>query len=452
MISKKNLYLFLALSVGLTCCTKEKKSAVVPFTPVPPIVETSAIFKNPAATIDERVKDLLKRMTLAEKVAQMIQIERSVATENAVKTLNAGSILSAGGSQPNAGNSALAWANQYDMFQDLALKSRLGIPLIYGVDAVHGHNNLQGAVIFPHNIGLGCTRNAALVENAFKVVAEEVAGTGIDWTFAPCIAVARDERWGRTYESFGESPALVSEMGVSAIKGLQGTALTPASILACAKHFVADGATTGGKDQGNAQLDETALRAIHLPAYKAAIDAGVGSIMVSYSSWNSSKMHSHKYLVTDVLKTELGFKGFVISDYQGIDQLPGDYATQVQNSVNAGVDMVMLPFETEKFMSTLQELVTSGRVSQERIDDAVSRILRVKFQLGLFETSFTDRMKTSTIGSANHRTLARECVRQSVVLLKNDNHVLPLNKTDKIHVGGKIADDLGKQCGGWTIN
>jgi len=434
----------------IVSCSKNKSSGST----APPVapVDTKMVYKDRNATVEARVTDLLSRMNLTEKIAQMAQIERSVATETAVKNWNIGSILSGGGSQPYAGNNIFAWANQYDAFQSLATTSRLGIPVLYGVDAVHGHNNVYGAVIFPHNIGLGCTRNPVLVESAFKAVAEEVAGTGIDWTFAPCIAVSRDERWGRTYESFGETPELVSQMGVAAVKGLQGSSLNSSSVLACIKHFIADGGTTGGKDQGNAQIDEATLRAIYLPPYISAINAGAKSVMISYSSWNGTKMHAHKYLITDVLKNELGFSGIVISDYQAIDQLPGDYSTQVESSINAGIDMVMLPFATQQFLTTLENLVNNGRVSQARINDAVTRILRVKFQLGLFETPYTDRAKTTTVGASAHRSVARECVRQSLVLLKNSNNILPLNKNNKIHVSGRIADDIGKQCGGWTIN
>lgn len=442
--------ILLAGLVFLSGACKKNDPAGPANPPVTPV--DSLVYKNPGASIDARVNDLLKRMTLPEKIAQMAQIERSVATEQAVKSWNIGSILSGGGSHPYAGNNTWAWVNQYDVFQSLAVSSRLGIPMIYGVDAVHGHNNLYGAVIFPHNIGLGCTRNPTLVENAFRMVAEEVAATGIDWTFAPCVAVARDERWGRTYESFGENTELVSQMGVAAVKGLQGSSLSPSSVLACIKHYVADGGTIGGKDQGNAQLDEATLRAIHLPPYIAAINAGAKAVMVSYSSWNGTKMHGHRYLITDVLKNELGFDGIVISDYQGIDQLPGDYSAKVQTSINAGIDMVMLPFATQQFISTLESLVNSGGVSISRIDDAVKRILRVKFQLGLFENPYTDRSISGTIGSAARRSVARDCVRQSLVLLKNKNSILPLSKSGKIHVSGRLADDIGRQCGGWTIN
>ena len=305
---------------------------------------------------------------------------------------------------------------------------------------------MAGAVIFPHNIGLGCTRDASLVERVARATAEEVAATGIDWTFSPCIAVARDERWGRTYESFGETPELVSEMAAAAVRGTQPT------ILACAKHYLADGGTAGGRDQGDAQMDEATLRAIHLPGYRAAVAAGVGSVMASFSSWNGQKMHGHRYLITDVLKGELGFQGFVVSDWAGIDQLPGDYASDVETSINAGIDMVMVPDRYPEFVATLKSLVQSGRVPQARIDDAVRRILRQKIALGLWEKPYADRALLPQVGSDAHRQVGREAVRKSLVLLKNEGRVLPLSKmTRRIHVAGRNADDLGNQCGGWTI-
>ncbi len=316
-------------------------------------------------------------------------------------------------------------------------------------------------MIFPHNIGLGATRNAALVEKSARVVAEEVAGTGIQWAFAPCIAVARNERWGRTYESFGESPDLVSEMGAAVIRGLQGRRLSsgPFSVLACAKHFLADGGTTNGTDQGNAICDDATLRKVYLAPYVTAVKAGVGSIMVSYSSWNGQKMHANEHLLTDVLKNELGFRGFLISDWAAIDQLSPDYKSDVEKSINAGLDMVMVPNgpgtknNYVDFITDLKQLVAEGKVSQERIDDAVARILRVKFAMGLLQRPATDPKLTEEVGSSEHRAVARDCVRQSLVLLKNAHNALPLSKKIKhLHVIGKAADDLGIQCGGWTIS
>jgi beta-glucosidase len=336
----------------------------------------------------------------------------------------------------------------------------LKIPLIYGIDAVHGHNNVDGAVIFPHNIGLGATRNRALVQKAAHVVREEVAGTGIRWAFAPCVAVARHEQWGRTYESFGESPELVAEMGTAYIAGLQGAQLSePNSVLACAKHFLADGGTSNGVDQGNSICDEAALRKVFLTPYVAAVKAGVGSIMVSYSSWNGVKMHSNKYLLTDVLKGELGFKGFLISDWAAIDQISPDYKSDVAASINAGLDMIMVPFgpgqsnNYVEFVQDVKDCVAEGKIPLTRVDDAVSRILRIKYQMGLFNETSTDPQLTASVGSAEHREVARECVRQSLVLLKDTKHALPLSKSmRRLHVIGQAADDIGIQCGGWTIS
>jgi beta-glucosidase len=331
--------------------------------------------------------------------------------------------------------------------------------LIYGVDAVHGHNNVNGAVIFPHNIGLGATRNPALVEQAEHITALEVAGTGIRWSFAPCVAVAQNERWGRTYESFGDSPDLVAEMGAAAVRGFQGNNLSdPASVLACAKHFIGDGGTKDGVDQGNDVCDEATIRKLYLPPYQAAIKSGVGSIMVSYSSWNGKKMHGNKYLLTDVLKGELGFPGFLVSDWAAIDQISPDYKADVESSINAGVDMVMIPYGPGRpnnfveFIQDLKQLVGENRVPQARIDDAVRRILRIKLEMGLFENPYTDPALTAAIGSPEHRAVARECVRQSLVPLKNEGHTLPLSKHLKhVAVVGAAADDLGVQCGGWTL-
>jgi beta-glucosidase len=405
-------------------------------------------------SVSERVNSLLSQMSLEEKIGQMTQAERG-ALQNItdIKTYYLGSLLSGGGSAPST-NSAQGWADMYDYFQNFALQTRLKIPLIYGVDAVHGHNNVYGATIFPHNIGLGCTRNPQLIEQAARVTAEEVSGTGIDWTFAPCIATIRDERWGRTYEGFGETAELSISMADATVRGYQGMNLSDyGNILACAKHYLGDGGTQGGDDQGNVVADEQTVRNLHLQGFVSAINAGVKSIMVSYSSINGQKMHGSRYWITDVLKDELGFKGFVVSDWQGIDQLPGDYKSDIQNSINAGIDMVMVPYNFIEFIQYLKELVNENRVSIERIDDAVRRILTVKFELGLFEKPFTDRSLTPTIGSAAHRSVARQCVRESLVLLKNQNNFLPLSKNiNHILVAGKNGLDIGNQCGGWTIS
>ena len=403
--------------------------------------------------IDESVEELLSRMTLEEKIGQITQVDRKhLQRDEDIQDYFLGSLISGGGSAP-ADNTPAGWVDMYDRFQSHALNTRLGIPLIYGIDAVHGHNNVKGAVIFPHNIGLGCTRNPSLVEEAARITAVEVAATGIDWTFAPCIAVPRDERWGRTYEGFGETPELTEDMARAAVRGFQGTPPgAPDRILACAKHYVGDGGTNNGQDQGETQISEEELRRIHLPGYVEAIRAGVGSVMASYSSWNGVKMHENRYLITDVLKGELGFEGFVVSDWAAIDQLSGDYASKIEKAVNAGIDMIMVPDRYRIFIFTTMFLVEQGRIPISRIDDAVRRILKKKFELGVFENPNTDRTLTPRVGSAEHRAVARECVRQSLVLLKNGNHILPLGKEiPHIHVAGRNADDLGHQCGGWTI-
>ncbi|HEY3930759.1 MAG TPA: glycoside hydrolase family 3 N-terminal domain-containing protein [Verrucomicrobiae bacterium] len=422
----------------------------------------TAIYLDARQPVDSRVNDLLARMTLDEKIGQMVQADLDCVTNHAdIQTYGFGSMLSGGDSKPPGENTPENWVKSCNELQSWALKTRLKIPLIYGIDAVHGHNDVIGTTIFPHHIGMGATHNPNLSEQAEHITALEVAGTGIRWAFGPCLAVAQDERWGRTYESYGQDPKLVSELGAAAVKGLQGEQLSanPDSVLACAKHFIGDGGTQNGKDQGNTVCDEATLRKLFLPPYRAAIKAGVGSIMVSYSSWNGTKMHANKYLLTDVLKGELGFKGFLVSDWAAIDQLSPDYKTDVETSINAGLDMIMIvngpgkPNNYTNFIEDLKELVAEGKVPQSRIDDAVSRILRIKFQMGLFENAYTDPSLTAQIGSPEHRQIARECVQQSLVLLKNSKHTLPLAKNLKrIVVVGQGADDLGIQCGGWTIS
>lgn len=411
-------------------------------------------------SIKERAESLLSKMTLDEKIGQMTQVDYDAIKDNEddVIKYSIGSILCGGDTEPED-ISPKGWASLYDKFQKMALSTRLGIPIIWGIDAVHGHNNVDGAVIFPHNIGLGATRNPELVYKVAAVTAEEIKGTGMQWDFAPCVAVARDERWGRTYESFGEDPKLVGMLGAAYVRGMQGDNLSnKSSVLTCVKHFVGDGGTEYGKDQGNTICDEESLRSIHLTPYLDAIAAGAKSIMVSYSSWNNEKMHGNKYLITDVLKSELHFNGIVVSDWAAIDQLSEDYKCAIERSINAGLDMIMIPRGPgEKnnyieFITYLKELVKEGKVKLERIDDAVVRILKVKFELGIFEKPFTDRILSSKIGSAENREVARESVRQSLVLLKNDKNILPINENVKrIHLAGRGADNIGMQCGGWTI-
>jgi beta-glucosidase len=433
-----------------------------------PVKKTLA--RRALSSFDPQVNKLLAQMTLEEKLGQMTQAEQSALKDvNDIQKYFLGSLLSGGDSDPKAGNSAQAWTDMYDEYQKHALKTRLAIPILFGIDAVHGHNNVLGATIFPHNIALGCTRDARLVEQAARVTAEEIRATGINWAFAPCVAVPRDERWGRTYEGFGETAELARTLGAAAVRGFQGNDLSsPLSVVACAKHYVGDGGTTFGTgrpkdrderfplDQGDTRLSEAELRAIHMQGYVTAVRAGVGTIMPSYSSWNGVKCSASHRLLTEILKNELGFEGFLISDYNALDDLGGDFKSNIETSINAGMDMVMVPTKYVQFYTLLHELVKEGRVPMTRIDDAVRRILRVKFAMGLMDKSrspLADRRLQKSFGSAAHRAVARQCVRESLVLLKNDKRTLPVAKTlSRIHVAGRSADDIGNQCGGWTID
>ncbi|MBA0636413.1 hypothetical protein Godav_024816 [Gossypium davidsonii] len=452
-------------------------------------------YKNPNAPIEDRVKDLLSRMTLQEKIGQMTQIERSVASPADLKSFSIGSILSAGGSVPFQKALPADWADMVDKFQQAALESRLGIPLIYGIDAVHGNNSVYGATIFPHNVGLGATRDADLAQRIGAATALEVRATGIHYDFAPCVAVCRDPRWGRCFECYSEDTNIVRKM-TSIITGLQGK--PPAdypkgypfvagrnNVIACAKHFVGDGGTEKGINEGNTILSYDDLESIHMAPYLDCISQGVSTIMASYSSWNGRQLHADHFLLTEILKDELGFKGFVISDWEALDRLTeprgSNYRYCISTAVNAGIDMVMVPLRYKQFMDDLTFLVESGEVLMSRIDDAVERILRVKFVAGLFEYPFSDRSLLDIVGCKFnskqpsfrdsvcllvrrnmfatfyqlHRELAREAVRKSLVLLKNgknpENPFLPLDRTAKrILVAGSHADNLGYQCGGWT--
>jgi beta-glucosidase len=427
-------------------------------------------YKDPSQPVSARVADLLSRMTLEEKVGQMTQAERGAVADDPSRVTDwkLGSVLSGGGSTPTP-NTPKGWADMVDGFQQAALNTRLGIPLLYGVDSVHGHGNLLGATVFPHNIGLGATRDPGLVRRVEHITASETRASGPQWAFAPCICAARDDRWGRTYESFGEDPNLVIQME-SAIDGLQGPPghLGDADrVLATAKHYAGDGDTVynpsadGYKiDQGVAVTDRQSFWDNALAQYVPAVkDHHVGSVMPSYSSvdWtedgvgNPIKMHANHELITDVLKGSMGFDGFVVSDWQGIQQIPGDYPTQVRTGVNAGIDMMMEPNTAQEFETTLISEVNAGRVSMSRIDDAVSRILTKKFELGLFEHPFTDRTNIGDIGSPAHRAVARKAVAESQVLLKNRSDTLPLRKNADVYVAGSNADNIGNQAGGWTL-
>jgi len=429
---------------------------------------TKLLYKDFNQPVALRVKDLMSRMTLAEKIGQMTQIERSVANASDIEHYLVGSVLSGGGSVPAPNATAFQWNNMTDYFQRSALKTRLGIPLMYGIDAVHGHNNVYGATIFPHNIGLGATRDPELAQRIGVATALEVRSTGIQYVFAPCLAVCRDPRWGRCYESYSEDPDVVTSM-TTIIDGLQGQAPVGwegpyvennYKVAATAKHFVGDGGTTHGIDENNTVISYKGLVDIHMKAYFSAVARGVSTIMVSYSSWNGEKMHANRFLLTDVLKGQLGFKGFLISDWEGLDRITtpydANYTYSVFTGIHAGIDMVMVPFDYEGFASNLTKEINIGNIPMSRIDDAVSRILRVKFEMGLFEYPFGEPQLKSSLGAYPHRELAREAVRKSLVLLKNgktaNTPLLPLDKNaQKILVVGAHANDIGLQCGGWTI-
>ncbi|MEA2444579.1 MAG: beta-glucosidase, partial [Thermoleophilales bacterium] len=427
-------------------------------------------YEDASLPVSRRVDDLLSRMTLAEKVGQMTQTERYQVYDDTtpITTYGLGSILSGGGSTP-AQNNPAAWADMVDRFQRAALATRLHIPLLYGIDSVHGDGNLLGATVFPHNIGLGATRDPALVRDVEHVTAEETRATGPQWAFAPCICAARDDRWGRTYESFSEDPNLVKQME-TAIDGFQGAPghLSDADrVLATAKHYAGDGDTKYGTASGDYKIDQGIAITnrqdfwnTSLQQYEPAVkDHHVGSVMPSFSSvdWtedgvgNPIKMHANKDLIQGTLKTDMGFGGFVISDWEGIHQIPGDWPTQVRTGVNAGIDMMMEPNSYKDYIATLTAEVNSGRVSQARVNDAVRRILTKKFELGLFEHPFTDRRNIDQVGSAEHHALARRAAAESQVLLKNRSGTLPLSGRSDVYVAGSNADNIGNQAGGWTL-
>lgn len=468
---KKRFAVILLILIILSACQPAVETAVEEpmveqatqpaVTPEIPVEILTPAYLNPDLPAAERAEDLLSRMSLAEKIGQMTLIEKGSITPNAVYEYFVGGVLSGGGGTPRE-NTPAGWAAMVDEYQAAALDTPLGIPIIYGVDAVHGHNNLKGAVIFPHNIGLGATRDADLVREIARVTALEMAATNIYWNYAPVLAVGQDIRWGRTYEVYSENTDLVTELSVAYLEGLQGTDLSdPLTALGTPKHYIGDGGTLWGSslhpsweiDQGDLQVDESTLREIHLPPYQAAVDAGALSIMASYSSWNGTKLHGDQYLLTDVLKHELGFDGFLVSDWQAINQIGPNFYESVVTAINAGIDMNMVPYNYKLFIDAMTMAVENGDIPEERVDDAVRRILTVKFAMGLFERPFSDPALYDLVGSDAHRALAREAVAKSAVLLVDDDDILPLSKdTPLIFLAGEGANDIGMQCGGWTIS
>lgn len=473
---KKYLLLFISIFIGLAfvACTNETTTTTTTISESTTTTTTTTLstttkktFKTDTAVVNyegsycddmtvnyEFIDDLLSSLTLDEKIGQMIQAERNGLSATDAAYYNLGSILSGGGSAPSV-NAPNNWYLMYKNYQDGMRTSSSGIPVIYGVDAVHGHNNVLNATIFPHNIGLGAANDSELMTKIGLVTAREVRVTGLNYTFAPTVAVVQDIGWGRTYESLSENTDIVVDLSSAYIEGLQSYCVG-----ASAKHFIADGGTDEGDDQGNALLTEEEIRAIHLDPYISAIDSGIYTIMVSYSSINGQKMHGSSYWITDVLKEELGFDGYVISDYDAIKQLPGDYYTQIVSAVNAGVDMLMEPYTWRDTIANLKLAVQNEDISIERINDAVRRILIIKYKMGLFHDDFYNEETgeyyrisyDDNFATYENRAVAREAVRKSLVLLKNDNNALPLNKKTNVAVIGNGASSIGLQTGGWTIS
>lgn len=414
--------------------------------------------------IEADIEALVDSMTLAEKVGQMTQPEIKQVTAEDVITYHLGSVLNGGGSWPNNEKTSPLqdWLKLADAYWDASMSDEDGfvaIPLIWGTDAVHGHSNVYGATIFPHNIGLGAGNDSDLIRRIGKATAAEVAATGVDWTFAPTLAVVRDDRWGRTYEGYSEDPEIVFNFGAAMVEGLQGE-LTQANVVATAKHYIGDGGTELGKDQGNNTSTEEQLINIHAQGYYSSLQAGAQTVMASFNSWQGSKLHGDEYLLTTVLKEKMGFDGFVISDWDGIGQVEGCDNASCAQAINAGVDMIMVPNDWKAFIVNTISQVEAGEISEERINDAVTRILRVKMRAGMFRHPKPSERElagdNTVLASAEHRAIAREAVRKSLVLLKNklvsENAILPLNPTSKILVTGLSADSMELQTGGWTLS
>ena len=431
-------------------------------TPVPTLtpLPQDSVYRDPDAPIEDRVENLVEEMSLEEKIGQMTLIEKNSLPLADVGPFGIGGVLSGGGGSPET-NTPEAWADMVNAYQTAALNSRLGIPILYGVDAVHGHNNVKGATIFPHNIGLGAANDQDLMTRIGQITAQEMIATGIYWNYAPAVSIPQDIRWGRTYEGYSENSDIVTELATAYLLGLQGDDLAdPSTVLGTPKHYLGDGGTTWGTstvsgyfiDRGDTQLTEAEMRELHLVPYVSAIENGAQSIMISFSSWNGEKMHGQTYWINDVLKGELDFDGFVVSDWGGIDEVDPDYYTSVVKAINAGIDMNMAPYDYGRFIKTMLEAVEAGDIPMARIDDAVRRILRIKFALNLFEQPYSDPALLSSVGSEEHRAVAQEAVAKSLVLLKNEGGIFPISReVPYLYIGGSAFDDIGMQSGGWTI-
>ncbi len=426
-----------------------------------PVIQ-SAIPLDPEMERD--IAAIVAEMSLEEKIGQMTQVEIGEVTPEEITTYHIGSVLNGGGSWPGNEKHARVedWVSLADTFWEASMETpdgKTAIPIIWGTDAVHGHSNVYGATIFPHNIGLGAAHDPDLIERIGVITAREVSATGIDWTFSPCVAVARDDRWGRTYESYSEHPDLVKAYAGRFIKGLQDAfSHTPdPHVIASVKHYIGDGGTAEGTDRGDTVLSEEELIEIHAQGYVSALGAGAQTVMASFSSWNGMNMHGHAYLLTDVLKKRMGFDGFVVSDWNGIAEVPGCTSSSCPHAIIAGIDMVMAPYRADwkACIANTIEQVKSGDIPMARLDDAVTRILRVKKRAGLFErgkpSSRLLANESDVLGADEHRAVAREAVRKSLVLLKNQDGILPLARDARVLVAGKNADNIGNQSGGWTL-
>lgn len=412
-------------------------------------------YQDSSLSIDARVDDLINRMTIAEKIGQLILVEKnSIKDFNDVAKYGMGIVISGGGGNPTD-NTPSGWLTMVNNFQSYSQKTRLAIPLLYGTDANHGHSNIPGATIFPHFIGLGASHNPDLVRKIARATAEEVAATGIYWIFSPDLDVPQDMRWGRVYETFGSDPKVVGTLGQAYIEGLQSFTQNNLTMAGTAKHYVGSGSTKWGTsvnkdysiDQGSSNISDDEMRQIHLAPFTPAVKAGVKIVMLGLHTWNGQRISENKYLLTDVLRTELGFQGFVVSDWYGVYE---NYDVLVK-TINAGMDVAMLPFNYRFFSDSMNKALANGDISLARLDEAVRRVLKVKFEIGLFDNTTADSSHFNNIGSQAHRDLAQQAVRESLVLLKNNN-VVPISKdTLKIFVAGSSADNIGRQSGGWTI-
>jgi beta-glucosidase len=456
----------LVLACGNSTSTGTPGNSGTPGASGPAASASSDLTKSPwldaTKTVDQRVSLLLSQMTLDEKIGQMTQIEIGALLRNPKPVASAllGSVLSGGDGNPPGTNDAKNWYTMVGQMQAQAMSTRLAIPILYGIDAMHGDAHLTGATVFPHNIGMGATHDAALVQQECKVTAAEMNATGVRWTFGPVVAVPQDIRWGRTYEGYGENTELVTQLGTACLKGLQGTSLTdPNTVVGDPKHYIGDGGTAYGTgqdaplDRGTDKMTNAQIETQFLPPYADAVKNGARIIMVSFSSTQEGgKVTGDKHWLTDVLKTQLSFTGFLISDWGAIDLIDSDYTAAVKQAINAGIDMAMVPDDWGKFQATLKGLVADGSVAQSRIDDAVSRILKVKFEMGLFQNPMPPSGQWDQVGSAANRAVARQAVAESAVLLKTSSNVLPIAKSgQKVLIAGVGADDIGIALGGWSI-